>query len=278
MKVIILAVVMLLFGSYVAYGRTIEVSQINPKTWVAEDTKFFQMTDDEKVASLGYMGFEENILPLYRLSDKEIPAKVSLQPYMSVIKNQGKCGSCVNFAVTGAMELGVNKVLGQRIYNLDFSEQELMSCGGGSCSGWQIIPALMHVWSEGVSDETCFEYQAKNTECKDTCSWSKEVRIKVKDFWQIPFSQIQKAIAAGYSVITSMAVYEDFYAYKEGVYKHITGKLLGYHAIVIIGYDKTDHSLLVRNSWGPDFGEKGYFRIYENDISIGNAGFIVSLK
>src|SRR5262249_47464132 len=33
------------------------------------------------------------------------------------------------------------------------------------------------------------------------------------------------------------------------------------HSMLVVGYDDNDRSWLVRNSWGPTWGEKGYFRI-----------------
>jgi C1A family cysteine protease len=36
-------------------------------------------------------------------------------------------------------------------------------------------------------------------------------------------------------------------------------KVLGGHAVLAVGYDDTAKSLIVRNSWGEKFGDKGYF-------------------
>jgi len=37
-------------------------------------------------------------------------------------------------------------------------------------------------------------------------------------------------------VTAAFTVYEDFVAYKSGVYKHTTGSALGGHAVKILGY------------------------------------------
>ena len=68
-------------------------------------------------------------------------------------------------------------------------------------------------------------------------------------------------------VMTSMTVYEDFMFYQSGVYKHVTGSRLGGHAIAIVGWNDTEQAWIVRNSWGPDWGEEGYFRIAYDDAS-----------
>lgn len=58
-------------------------------------------------------------------------------------------------------------------------------------------------------------------------------------------------------------VYEDFYAYKNGVYQHKTGKNLGGHAVKILGWgvEKNQPYWLVANSWGTEWGDKGFFKI-----------------
>ena len=62
---------------------------------------------------------------------------------------------------------------------------------------------------------------------------------------------------------TRFDVYEDFMSYKSGVYYHATGGLKGGHAIKILGWG-TENDIdywLCANSWGKDWGMKGYFKI-----------------
>lgn len=42
------------------------------------------------------------------------------------------------------------------------------------------------------------------------------------------------------------------------------GELQGYHAITIVGYDS--HHLLIRNSWGSRWGDRGYVRMKNDDF------------
>jgi len=74
--------------------------------------------------------------------------------------------------------------------------------------------------------------------------------------------------------MTTLTVYEDLMFYKGGVYKHTSGDQLGGHAVVIEGWDDTTKSWLVRNSWGEDWGEKGYFRVaWDDDSGVGNSSW-----
>lgn len=58
-------------------------------------------------------------------------------------------------------------------------------------------------------------------------------------------------------------VYEDFYSYKSGVYKHVTGDDLGGHAVKLLGWgvENGEPYWLCANSWGTGFGENGFFKI-----------------
>jgi len=66
-----------------------------------------------------------------------------------------------------------------------------------------------------------------------------------------------------------MYVYEDFFAYKSGVYYHQTGGMVGGHAIKVIGWGTDDASKLDywlwQNSWGTSWGMQGYFMLKQGD-------------
>ncbi|KAK0602095.1 hypothetical protein LWI29_030284 [Acer saccharum] len=65
-------------------------------------------------------------------------------------------------------------------------------------------------------------------------------------------------------VEVAFTVYEDFAHYKSGVYKHITGDIMGGHAVKLIGWgtgaDGADYWLLA-NQWNKGWGDDGYFKI-----------------
>ena len=69
-------------------------------------------------------------------------------------------------------------------------------------------------------------------------------------------------------VTGAFTVYEDFLAYKSGVYQHKTGRALGGHAIKIIGWGTEDDLdyWLVMNSWNEDWGDKGLFKIVQDEM------------
>jgi hypothetical protein len=62
-------------------------------------------------------------------------------------------------------------------------------------------------------------------------------------------------------MVAGMAVFNDFFSYRTGVYRHTTGALAGYHAVSVVGYDDSQQCWICKNSWGPGWGDSGWFRI-----------------
>jgi len=80
------------------------------------------------------------------------------------------------------------------------------------------------------------------------------------------------------SVEVSFSVFEDFLNYKTGVYQHVDGKMLGGHAVKMIGWgveDGVKYWTLV-NSWNEGWGEKGIFRILRGKNHCGIEGGVVA--
>ena len=58
--------------------------------------------------------------------------------------------------------------------------------------------------------------------------------------------------------------------YKSGIYQYTSGKYLGGHSVVIIGWgiENGIKYWIVQNSWGENWGENGYFRIKMKELGI----------
>jgi cathepsin B len=72
---------------------------------------------------------------------------------------------------------------------------------------------------------------------------------------------------------TGFTVYQDFMNYKSGVYKHVSGNVLGGHAVKIVGWGQENGTnyWICANSWGTSWGENGFFRIAWGQCGIDSA-------
>jgi len=183
--------------------------------------------------------------------------------YITSVKNQGSCGSCVSFCSCAVIESNMRIKAQDHTLNVDLSEAFLQFCGGGSCSGWGLTSGLAYAQSTGVTDEACFKYQPQNMPCTDRCSdWQSRLQ-KINSYTGHSSMQARKdAIANIGPVLAGMAVYNDFFSYSSGVYQKTSGSTLaGYHCICVVGYDDNQQCWIIKNSWGTNWGDSGYVRI-----------------
>lgn len=192
--------------------------------------------------------------------------------YISSVKNQKSCGSCVAFGTAAAIEgtvrvlldVAVNDPGGNQIP--DLSEAMLFYCGGAqsdrNCqNGWWPTGALEYCKSTGLSSESCFPYTAGNQPCKPCSQWQ-DIKTQLSNYHTITSIDDMKAYLSTHGpLIACFTVYSDFYRYKNGVYRHIHGDPEGGHCVCCVGYDDTKQAWLCKNSWGSKWGMSGYFWI-----------------
>lgn len=247
--------------------------------WVAEDNEISLLPEDERAALNGAtlsrdsgksLGVKELKKSAGALATSIDWRSYSNGDWTTSIKNQKSCGSCVAFASVAVVESLYNIVSGDPTKDIDLAESDLFSCGGAKCaSGWYLSSAANYFLESGVSDEACLAYTPADGLCASKCSnWETRVK-KTKDWSWVDqdVESIKAALASG-PVLGAIQVYTDFYYYKSGVYRHVSGKKEGGHAIAIVGYNDAGQYWIVKNSWGTSWGESGYVKIGYGQVDI----------
>ncbi len=196
--------------------------------------------------------------------------------WLTPVRNQGQCGSCWAFSACAQVESWWLIHHDRQDTLPDVSEQQiLISSNAGSCEGGSTEGALSWIQEEGVAPEAFFPYQAADSIDAPTnlAEFAHEI-ITFPDWGYITLAEINvdliKQALMIHPVSASYTVYADFYSYNSGVYEHVSGEEEGGHAILIVGWNDADECWICKNSWGPGWGDDGYFRIRWNDCGMGD--------
>lgn len=189
------------------------------------------------------------------------------------VVDQGGCGSCWAFSSVAAF--GDRRcVAGLDKQATKYSPQYVVSCDRGdmACDGGWLPTVWRFLIKTGTTTDECVPYESGSTgargNCPTACADGTELPIfkatRAVDYG-LDCDLIMQALATGGPLQTAFTVYSDFMYYAGGVYQHVYGYVQGGHAVEMVGYGTDDEwgvdYWIIRNSWGPDWGEDGYFRI-----------------
>lgn len=215
---------------------------------------------------------------------------------ISLVRDQGSCGSCWAFGSVAAMSDRVCIHSNGTYQNL-LSSHDLMGCctycsgSGKGCDGGDEQDAY-HFWmTEGLvsgdiwqSHLGCQPYpieisivhtpgkSQESPTCQRSCTndkWKNEYsndKVKAKEVYRLPDHDVEGAM---YEIMThgpitvSYTVYDDFMLYKSGVYVKTSDKETGAHVVSILGWGEENGTpyWLVKNSWNRQWGQHGFFKI-----------------
>lgn len=239
-------------------------------SFVMEMNEFGDLTWDE--FKKGNTGLKHRASPFRQalnahvVDDTDIPRSVDWRDKGAVtkVKNQGSCGACWAFSTTGAIE-GAHAIKTGKLVSL--SEQELVDCAGKygnyGCNGGLMDDAFEYVIANGLCEESDYSYKGADGQCRN-CTEA----VTVKGYKDIPVgSEAALMHAVGTIGPVSVAIEADqmaFQFYKKGVFDAPCGDKLD-HGVLVVGYgtdEDTDKDFwIVKNSWGPTWGEEGYIKV-----------------
>jgi len=237
-----------------------------------------------KYADLTSEEFKSQYLKLRPSSNKKLYTDVKLNDdapssqdwsktdAVTDVKDQGQCGSCWAFSTTGAMEgLWWLTNSSQR----SFSEQQLMDCssayGNMSCSGGLMDNAFDYLQSHGVTDESNYPYKGVN----GSCDRSRVTNgFKLSSYTDLANSQTALVNAVAERPVSIAINANPIQLYQNGVFDDWSCGDQIDHGVLAVGYgsDAGQDFFKVKNSWGADWGEEGYFRLARRDHGTGICG------
>ncbi|MBD2094756.1 C1 family peptidase [Trichocoleus sp. FACHB-591] len=201
------------------------------------------------------------------VKQNSLPKFVDLRRHMTAVENQGELGSCTANAIAGAYEYLAKRLTGQNydisrlfIYYLarkfDGCEQE--------DSGATLRRGMKVLTKYGACSEAAWPYDIE-TFCDephdDAFQEAAEHLIDEYDRIDVDLHAMKVCLSEGYPFVFGSDIFQSFEDLDHRGHVNMplpSEENLGGHAMLACGYSDKDQVFLVRNSWGTDWGDKGY--------------------
>jgi len=216
----------------------------------------------------------------------KLPKEFSWIKYDSPVRNQGECGSCYSLAAMTVYEVRL-RIKTRMQDKTIMSGQDVLSCSrtNQGCSGGYPFLVGKHAAEYGLVPESCVPYKASDIDCDSvrftsaSCAnrryFARNYRYVGGYYGSCNELLMMKEIMRNGPVIVAFQAPSSLFYYTGGIFtgpppKHegVTEHGVRYweqtnHAVVAMGWGEENGQKywIIKNTWGPKWGEKGYFRI-----------------
>lgn len=201
----------------------------------------------------------------------QLPKLVDLRKYLSPVVDQGELGSCTANAIVSGLREYLENVTKQTFKPLSrlylYWWERFIEDTVNEDSGAYIRDGMKVLKQLGCSAETDYPYDISAfTNEPSPKAIMDGVSYTISEYNRVlNLNALKIALAEGLPVVTGIQVYSSFESdavAKTGIVPMPDRKkdqLLGGHAVLAVGYDDNKQQVIMRNSWGKDWGDKGYF-------------------
>lgn len=197
-----------------------------------------------------------------------LPKRIDLRPGCTHVEDQGALGSCTGQATAGAIEF-LHKRATKRhgdfsrmfIYYQTRKIEGTVQHDGGA----EIRNAIKACAKVGACKEYLYPYRPAHFKRAPAKAAVKDAeRYRISEYRRVRgLFALRQALADGAPVVFGMSVYDSFESDEVAASGEVPlpGKkerLLGGHAVLAVGYDDDRQHVIVRNSWGVAWGDRGH--------------------
>ncbi|MNX76202.1 Papain family cysteine protease [compost metagenome] len=201
-----------------------------------------------------------------------LPASVDLRTTgkVSPVYDQGQLGACTAFAMGKGLRETLTNLNGAPSQSLSalylyYKERERMGTINED-SGAMMVDGMEVLKANGNALDSTMPYVVSKFKEKPSAKAEAEAAaFKIDDFTLLNgLDQLKAELAKGNPAVFGYTVYKSFMSptvAKTGMMPMPKPgeQILGGHAVFIVGYDDAKQVLIIKNSWGGGWGDKGYF-------------------
>ena len=232
-----------------------------PDTAFPSTTGFVKSPDDDR---------DLQFAPGADLPVEGLPRAVDMSGSYPPPLTQGQSNTCTSNATANAlMHVTTNgrRVPQSRLFIYWNARVQIAKWDQYTDTGLCIRDAMKAVAQYNSIAETTWPFdpvQQRFSEKPSSAAWEESTRFK-DTFAYRSVKQTESAIKATLSskhpIVLGILLLESFYNPGPGGYVKMTGPQVGWHAVGLIGYDDSTRRFKFQNSWGPDWGDRGFFTL-----------------
>jgi C1A family cysteine protease len=196
--------------------------------------------------------------------------RVDLREGCSTVEDQGRLGSCNACSITGALEYLLRKEGDQTELSILYTYYNSRRISGETDNDFGSIPAhaAAAIMAFGACRDDLWPYdinrftQEPPRQCYENAQFFEAVSYARLESYE----EVKVSLTNGVPVIIGTDIPKGYYdaAAQTGVvpkWGEINDNTPCGHSMLFVGYDEADKVWIVRNSWGADYGDKGYIKI-----------------
>jgi C1A family cysteine protease len=215
--------------------------------------------------------FRDKVLALPEAKTRGLPETKDLRPAEHFpIYDQGHLGSCTANAICAAFHFdqireGKKDFTPCRLFV--YYNERAMEGSIDQDAGAQIRDGIKSIHKIGVCDEAMWPYDIEKFTKKPSEECYREAKSsRASKYAKVPqtLDAMRACINEGFPFVFGFMVFSSFMSKEVQTTGYMTmpqmyDSLLGGHAVMAVGYDDKKKHFIVRNSWGKDWGDNGYF-------------------
>lgn len=197
-----------------------------------------------------------------------LPVKVDLRPLNTHIYTQGSFGTCTSSAICTALKFSRPGFYGSRMFM--YYNERVFRNNQDVDSGSFLTDGIKTLMKYGICEETTWPYVSQNLTIKPSELAYHEASLNKSNILILNVPQdmysMKKVLSMGKPIIVGIRIYEYFHsvvARKTGRIRqpkdHERYQVPKGHVTVIIGYNDNTGCWILKNSWGPTWGDCGNF-------------------